>query len=345
MAPDNSRWELSTFNRRASSGQSSRGRRSQPPRRPENASPSDLLSLPLELHYLILTHLDLDSLLQLRRTSRLYHGVITTDYVRRHFTRNGMASAALNTCCYDCLCAPGLDRLVVDKALPAFSWQTVCFRCWSSRITVDYHINPWPVIQIANGQEGYICQFCNWPVVNNGRDNGVDRLHATCRSRRRLVLSLWLVMAFLQFGISVLCAVLGWTRYKNQRGILIPSSIDFALAMVSVIVFIRRISTNNEIKYTRLLFAELLLTILRIPPVAYSARSTVIYRANVGLLPRFGFGIFVINLIFRILDFVGHALLNAGYDPRRFLQKGLRRRTKFIYGVATFLVYFAYIPF
>jgi hypothetical protein len=115
--------------------------------------------------------------------------------------------------------------------------------------------------------------------------------------------------------------------------------------MISVVVFICRICTNNERKYTKLLFTELILTILRIPPVAYSARTTVVYRSEQGLLPRFGFGVFLINLIFRILDFVGHALLNAGYDPRRFLQKGLSRRTKFIYGIATFLVYFAYIPF
>ncbi|KAI0444670.1 hypothetical protein F4803DRAFT_510863 [Xylaria telfairii] len=340
MSPGNPGCELSIYN-----SQGSYQRNSQPHLHPRPAPTSELLSLPLELHYIIIAHLDLESLLQLRRASSLYYHVITPDLIRRLFVRNGLASLALTACCYECLSAPGLDRLVVDKNIGAFSWQSVCFRCWSSRITVDYHINPWPVVQIANGDEGYICQFCNWPVVNNGRDDGVDRLHARCRSRRRLVLLIWVVMAVLQFGIGVLCAVLAWTRYKHQPGVLIPSSVDFGLAMISVVVFVFRIGTNDERKYTRLLFAELLLTILRIPPVAYSARSTVVQRASHGLLPRFGFGIFLINLVFRILDFVGHALLNAGYDPRRFLQRGLRRRMKYVYGVATFLVYFAYIPF
>lgn len=340
MSPYNSDHELSIYN-----SQGSRSRSSQP--LPFSASPtvSDLLSLPLELHYLIIAHLDLDSLLQLRQANRLYYHVITPDLIRQRFVSHGVASLALSACCYECLATPGLDRLVVDKDKEPFSWQSVCFRCWSRRITVDYHINPWPVVQIANGSEGYICHFCNWPVVNNGRDDGADRLHSNCRARRKLVLFLWLVMATLQFGIGVLCAVLAWTRYKHQQGILIPSSIDFALAMLSVVVFICRICTNNERKYTKLLLTELILTILRIPPVAYSARTTVAYRSAQGLLPRFGFGVFLINLIFRILDFVGHALLNAGYDPRRFLQKGLTRRRKFIYGIATFLVYFAYIPF
>ncbi|RYC66103.1 hypothetical protein CHU98_g178 [Xylaria longipes] len=217
MAPYNPGYELSIRN-----SQGSRNRSSQPQL---PASTSDLYSLPLELHYLILAHLDLESLLQLRRTSRLYYHVITTDLVRRLFIRNGVASLGLTACCYECLSTPGLDRLVVDKNIGAFSWQSICFRCWSNRITVDYHINPWPVIQIANGDEGYICQFCNWPVVNNGHDDGVDRLHARCRARRRLVLFVWFVMAFLQFGIGVLCAVLAWTRYKHQPGVLIPSSI------------------------------------------------------------------------------------------------------------------------
>ncbi|KAI1271169.1 hypothetical protein F5Y07DRAFT_27150 [Xylaria sp. FL0933] len=258
--------------------------------------PSDLLSLPLELHYLILDHLDLDSLLQLRRTSALYYHVISPDFIRKQFTRNGRASLSLAACCNECLCAPGLDRLVVDGNLDASSWRSVCFRCWSNRITVDYHINPWPVVQIANGDDGYICHFCNWPVVNNGLDDGVDRLHARCRSRRRLVLLVWFFMAFLQFGIGVLCAVLSWTRYKHLDRILIPSSIDFALAMISVVVFIFRICSNDEVKYSRLLFTELLLTVFRLPPVAYSARSTVAFRAGLGVLPRFGFGVFLINL-------------------------------------------------
>lgn len=224
MSPYNPGYELSIYN-----SQGSHHRNSHPHLHPRPASTSDLLSLPLELHYIIIGHLDLESLLQLRRTSRLYYHVITPDLIRRLFVRNGLASLALTACCYECLSAPGLDRLVVDKNIGAFSWQSVCFRCWSSRITVDYHLNPWPVIQIANGDEGYICQFCNWPVVNNGRDDGVDRLHARCRARRRLVLFIWVVMAFLQFGIGVLCAVLAWTRYKHQPGVLIPSSVRLAL--------------------------------------------------------------------------------------------------------------------
>lgn len=232
--PNGSDYELSIYSR------DSRSHR-RIPQSPLDSKPpppiSDLFSLPLELHYLILNNLDLESLLQLHRTSRLYYHVITPDFLRQLFVRHGRASLNLAACCYECLSTPGLDRLVVDGTLEPSAWRSVCFRCWSNRITVDYHINPWPVIQIANGDDGYVCHFCNWPVVNNGRDDGVDRLHASCRARRRLVLVLWFFMAFLQFGIGVLCAVLAWTRYKDQENILIPSSVRSSAVPFSCCLF------------------------------------------------------------------------------------------------------------
>lgn len=223
MAPFNLGHELKPYKKQ---GDPRRRRESPPlPLDVGASSTCDLLSLPLELQYMILAQLDLASLLTLRRSSTLYYHIINPGLLRKFFIRNGRASLALAACCNQCLCAPGLDRLVVDGTLDVYSWRSVCFRCYGNRISQDYQINPWPVIHIASGDEGYICHFCNWPVVNNGRDDGIDRLHAVCRVRRRLVLLIWILMAFLQFGLGVICAVLAWTRYKRSPGILIPSSV------------------------------------------------------------------------------------------------------------------------
>ncbi|KAI1260235.1 hypothetical protein F5Y18DRAFT_420195 [Xylariaceae sp. FL1019] len=279
-------------------------RRSPPPSRDGDGDGDDddahaaigLSSLPLELHQLIIAYLDIDSLAALRHTCRLYYHVINVDLVRQLFTRNGRLSVSLTACCNQCLAVPGLHNLVTDSTLGDRSWRSVCFRCWSQRITQDYHLNPWPVIHLANGYEGYICHFCNWPVVNTQPGTGINRLHGACQARRRIVVLTWAFMAFLQFGLGVICAVLGWTKYRQNDRILIPASVDFALAMISVAAFIFRIYTTDERRYARALFIELVLTILRIPPVAYTARSSVVARTNAGLLPRFGFGVFVINL-------------------------------------------------
>ncbi|KAI0389928.1 hypothetical protein F5Y17DRAFT_94846 [Xylariaceae sp. FL0594] len=289
MPSENAGYDLSIYSSRGNRHHNTSSLQLQP-------DASDLLSLPLELHYIILQYLDLKSLLALRKTSRTYFRIITVDQVRQLFIRHGRASPCLTACCNQCLSTPGLDRLVIDTSLDIHEWRSVCFRCWANRITQDYHLNPWPLIQIANGGEGYICQFCNWPVVHTGHDGDSGRLHAACRARRRLVLVLWFMMAFLQFGLGVICAVLAWTRYKRQVAIVIPSSIDFALAMLSVTVFGFRICTSNERTYARLLFVELILTVLRLPPVAYAAHTTIVFRLQAGLLPKFSFGIFFINL-------------------------------------------------
>jgi hypothetical protein len=94
--------------------------------------------------------------------------------------------------------------------------------------------------------------------VNNGRDDGIDRLHAACRSRRRLVLLFWMLMAFLQFGLGVICAVLAWTRYIHSAGILIPSSVRFcSFPLCSerhLMVYLDRFWVSHAIRY-RLCFS------------------------------------------------------------------------------------------
>ncbi|CAJ2509322.1 Uu.00g143480.m01.CDS01 [Anthostomella pinea] len=318
-----------------------------PPRTTGTAAAEDacLGVLPLELQYLIIAQLDLASLVNLRQTSRLYRHVITADVIRKRFTRDGRPAAVLRSCCTECLSMPGLDRLILDATLDATAWRSVCFRCWRERLGRDYRLNPWPQVEIANGDMGYICQFCNWPIQSRTADSGTERLHAPCKAKRLTVLITWMIMAFLQFGLGILAAVLAWTRYKEQPKILIPASIDFGLAFFAVGVFLVRISTTTEKTYARALAGELVICIVRLPPTVYSARETVITRLQVGLLPKFGFGVFLINLIFRFLDFMGHALLNGGYDPRSVFLKGLPSQKKLLYMFCTFMVWFAYIPF
>lgn len=58
-----------------------------------------------------------------------------------------------------------------------------------------------------------------------------------------------------------------------------------------------RVGTKNEATYTRALAIELVITIIRIPPVTYTARETIISETTQGgPLPKFGFGVFLINL-------------------------------------------------
>ncbi|KAI1084813.1 hypothetical protein F5B20DRAFT_222138 [Whalleya microplaca] len=310
------------------------------------AEESRLTALPLELQFLIISQLDLRSMICLRQTARPYRYLITVDLIRRHFIHDGRCDPSLKGCCVECLCMPDLDRLIMDASRERDSWRSICYRCWRERFYRQKQRKHWPLVELANGTHGYICQFCTWPVQNESSNNSLELLHATCKIRRFTVVVIWLVMAFIQFGLGMLAAVLAWTMFKHQMTVLIPASIDFALAIVALVIFVIRTGTTNNRTYTRALATELMITFLRIPPVTYTARETVISESTQpGALPKFSFGVFLINLLFRLLDMVGYLLLNCGYDPQNIFQTGLTMKKKLLYGSCTFMVWFAFIPF
>ncbi|KAI1781272.1 hypothetical protein F4818DRAFT_436464 [Hypoxylon cercidicola] len=266
---------------------------------PRTGLPGDagLASLPLELQFLILSHLDLYSLVTLRQTYPLYRQVITADLIRRQFTKDGWCDPVLQSCCTKCLCMPGLDRLVIDTTRMSHEWRSICFRCWRDLMSRESSRKHWPLVEMANGEYGYICHFCTWPVHSGTSNSRIKQMHAPCRVRRLVVVISWLIMAVIQFGLGMLAAVLAWTMFRNQTTVLIPASIDFGLAIIALVIFTIRVGTTNEVTYTRALATELIITFIRIPPVTYTARETIISETTQGgPLPKFGFGVFLINL-------------------------------------------------
>jgi hypothetical protein len=62
-------------------------------------------------------------------------------------------------------------------------------------------------------------------------------------------------------------------------------------------MFMVRTCTADDQTYAYALAAELMMTFVRIPPVCYTARETIISeRQQWGALPRFALGIFLLNL-------------------------------------------------
>lgn len=121
------------------------------------------------------------------------------------------------------------------------------------------------------------------------------------------------------------------------------SQIDFGLSVLALCLFIIRTCSHDEQKYTYALAAELMMTIVRIPPVCYTARETIQTPA-VGVMPKFALGIFLLNLIFRFVDTIGYTLLYLGYDPRKMFLAGLSWKKQSLYTMCTFIVWCAFIP-
>ncbi|ORY56302.1 uncharacterized protein BCR38DRAFT_117128 [Pseudomassariella vexata] len=309
---------------------------------------SQLTTIPLEIQLMILSHLDLESMVRLRQTCHLYRHIITVDLVKSQFIQHGQHHAALRACCCECLSMPGLGRLILDPRRSSLVWRSMCFTCWRHKLDLHYQRKHGPLLQFANHYHGYMCHFCAYPVCAADMDSSLQLFHSRCRVKRLLIAVLWFVLTFIQVGLGILGAVLGWTVYKHHPSVLIPSSIDFGLSILALGLLIVRICTVDEQKYSWALATELGMTVVRIPPVIYTARESVVPEkySSSRLLPllQFASGIFLLNLVMRFLDTIGYALLYFGYDPRNFLLVGLSKRRKILYACCTSLVWWACVP-
>jgi hypothetical protein len=185
-----------------------------------------LPALPVELQLMILSRLDLPDFVRLRQVCRYYRHVITADFLQTQCTRYAQIDPVLQGCCCECLTMPGLGRLILDVTRDHDAWRSICFRCWRTKLTPSYQRKHGPLLELANGEFGYICHFCAWPVCGEGNpEAGHELLHAPCRVKRLLATLTWFVMAIIQVGLGVLALVLAVTLYRKIPTVLIPTCV------------------------------------------------------------------------------------------------------------------------
>ncbi|RYP49660.1 hypothetical protein DL768_004702 [Monosporascus sp. mg162] len=204
-------------------------------RRPQaapEATATTLSTLPLELQLMILERVDLAGLLSLRRTRRLYRGLITREFLAAHAVdADGSPDIAAlrRACCVECLCAPpGPRYLVLDLAARSSgSWCSLCLRCWRSRQTLAYEREHGAAVGLASGCSTLPCPVCGWVVGGDHAPlGGLAGLRLT-RHRRRCVVVGWLVMTFwyllgavnFLLGIATLSAAVSLERAEGTLAV------------------------------------------------------------------------------------------------------------------------------
>jgi hypothetical protein len=193
--------------------------------KPRSNSGAALPSLPLELQFMILQHLDLSEHVRLRQVCRFYRHVISAEVLQAQFSSYGQYDAVLQGCCSECLTTPGLDRLILDVTREHDAWRSICFRCWRVKLTPNYQRKHGPLLELANGEYGYICHFCAWPVCGQNSEGTEELLHGPCRIKRLMTTVTWFVMAIIQVGLGVLALVLAVTMYRKVPSVLIPTAV------------------------------------------------------------------------------------------------------------------------
>ncbi|KAI1442428.1 hypothetical protein F5Y02DRAFT_410125 [Annulohypoxylon stygium] len=287
-----------------------------------------LLELPNELQYMIAAHLDFGDMERLRRTCRHFRALLTPDFVRSHFG-DELLSRQLTSHCQSCLERPGRHSLILQPLPQSHSHSgpdrplsSKCFRC---AVTArDLHVGT--SVTLANSRSAWICRWCGWPIRGTATPPSWEneQFHAVCYGRYYRVLWGFLCLGFVQFAVGVVAATLSLIYFRGDMRVFPPVVASFALLWVCMAFLAFRGNRVRTYRWVGVL--ELVILGLWVPPivaVAQGVRGAGAGRSAVVALVFYG-----VNVIFRLLNFVGNIVLTYEYDMTKHYapQQSLKRR-------------------
>ncbi|KAH9902162.1 hypothetical protein F4778DRAFT_111325 [Xylariomycetidae sp. FL2044] len=343
--------EIHPLRPRRSREQSRTDKSSSPNRAGGGAHRHALNRLPFEIQLMIISELDVSSLLRLRQTCRLHLHYVTPDVVRKLFVpaaataADGVLSSQvpdpdLRGACRQCLGYPGLGKILVETALDD-PWQSTCLRCWRIHLRTrdrggrDRESRD-ALVVFASGQQGSVCRVCGWPCL------GDRPSHRRCRFKAQVAVAVWFALGFVQFSLTIVVAAAAWSNYDHIPVVMIPASVAFGLAIISVLlVWVQTVMASPRFLWN--LVVELVSTALWVPPVYFTAVQTT-NREEISLesFPIFACAVFASAFVIRLLNTAGYLLLYFDYDARNPYLPDLPASKKALYVSGTLLVLWAF---
>ncbi|ORY59968.1 uncharacterized protein BCR38DRAFT_350055 [Pseudomassariella vexata] len=329
--------------KRKSSGASSTGSLSINP-----DAPSRLLALPLELQFLIFSSLAFGDLERLRRTCHYYRMLLSHEYIRELFEKSeqGGFLGQLTSTCQTCLDAPGRSALVLQPRPPVSRASqshphplhpknhptAKCFRC----AVQSRDLRVGTTVTLANSGIAWVCRWCGWPVVGP-HSWAHEQFHVGCYDRYCRVLWIFMCLGFAQFAVGVVAATLALRYFKGEKVVLGPAVASFILLWICMTFLVLRGNRVRTYHWVGLL--ELAIVGLWIPPI-YAVSKAVqreILGSSVAAL-----AFFAINMIFRLLNFIGNIVLMFEYDLTKRYAPQIPLRGRLMNLLMTGLVYWTY---
>ncbi|KAI0879971.1 uncharacterized protein GGS22DRAFT_193747 [Annulohypoxylon maeteangense] len=278
---------------------------------------SRLLELPNELLYMIASYLNLGDMERLRRTCQHFRALLNPDFLRAHFGGDELFSRELTSYCRFCLERPGRDRLILQphsqsQHLSAHDRPlgSKCFRC--AVLAHDLHVDT--RVALADGQEAWICRWCRWPIHVSEAVTpclSKDKYHAACLARYNCVEWWFTWLGCAQFAVGVVAAALSLVYFRGDMLVFAPVVAGFALMWVCMGVL--AFGGSRVRAYHCVGVLELVILGLWVPPMYAVARGleegAVPKRSAVTALV-----FYAVNMIFRLLNFIGNVLLMFRYD-------------------------------
>ncbi|KAK3321317.1 hypothetical protein B0T19DRAFT_263533 [Cercophora scortea] len=311
----------------------------QPP--PVEPSPLHLLTLPPEIQSEVLRHLDFPDLVNIRRTCHQLRAFASPHHISI-LMGPGRLKAQLERHCKCCLAYDAFQSHMIRGSLvdPAYPLSNACFKC--ALKANDHRLRPGNMITLANGTRVYVCRWCGMPV-DFGFAAGNEQFHRRCYSLYNDKLVHFFFIGCIQLGLGFVSAVLAWIYFRNIGLVLGSTVASFLLLWMCLGIIIIRGNTRRSNYWT--LLCELAILWLWMPPVYHIASAIASRSPGDAPIPKSTIAclvIFVLYMLFRLINLAGNIILMGGYDITRCTRGNVPRWRRLIDPVLRALVFWTY---
>ncbi|KAK4120415.1 hypothetical protein N657DRAFT_579959 [Parathielavia appendiculata] len=310
------------------------------PSTPSQPRPRHLLALPPEIILMILQQLDFASIARLRLTCKTLRGLASPHQIRILFGGPAQLRMQLLGHCKTCLVHdPFRSRLLQPPlADPGYPLASQCLDC--ALQARDPRISVGKKIVLANFDTVWVCRWCGYPIVE-GAAFGFEQMHRFCYKRYNDVLLCFFVLGWLQLGLGIVAAALAWRYYRDAMLVFAPTLTNFILLWICLMFLISRGRRLRTYHWT--LAIELIILALWIPPV-YHVATDIANASGATVLKstRATLAMFILNMLFRLLNFFGNLLLIFRLDITKRHRSSIPKWRLPLHYLATALVMWTY---
>ncbi|KAI1660269.1 hypothetical protein F4813DRAFT_401208 [Daldinia decipiens] len=305
-----------------------------------------LASLPVELHLHVISFLDLNDVIRLRRTCRHYYHYFTHDNLINYFSVDGRPTPELLRCCVNCF--QQFDHvLIFDEVRWPSPWSSMCFQCFRVERSPAYKDrSKLAHIIFVDGEHGHVCSYCGWPV-------NWELMHRTCckyanNSFERFLYTKWQDM----FHVMILIPLLTIVCHNVMPTSVMPPGLRFFQyipPVVEIYVYIHSLKKiadedhyylNQEVFWYPHFLIGPILVLLWLPLVIQMLYGVQINWNNKHAVEG---GVivacyFLLRLLIHAMKTIGMAIWVSGYDTRSWSLPRLSHTQKLRYILYSWLV-------
>ena len=183
------------------------------------------LTLPGEIHLMILRRLDLPDIIRLKGTCSKMHSLASPSELSILFGGKDVLKRELMRHCRTCLQRDLFNSRLIRAPVndPKYPFANRCIDC-AIRAN-DPKIRVGEKVSLADFAEVWVCRWCGWPIVE-GAAYGDEQFHRTCHKRYNDVVFAFCILGWIQLGLAVAAAALAWRYYRWDKLVFGPTLVS-----------------------------------------------------------------------------------------------------------------------